>query len=103
MTYFVRVRARNFWGWSEYSDLLEIKASTWPSKVNTPLTVLDESSGDILLQWSEPDNKSDTITEYRIECLNYAGVWSEVCDGSSAPTSCLVEMEKLQLEYNLPF
>lgn len=49
MTYFVRVRARNFWGWSEYSDLLEIKASTWPSKVNTPLTVLDESSGDILL------------------------------------------------------
>lgn len=30
VTYQLRVRARNFWGWSEFSDLLSIKASTVP-------------------------------------------------------------------------
>ena len=40
-TYYIRVRARNYWGWGDFSDIMMIKASTIPDKVAVPTTSID--------------------------------------------------------------
>jgi hypothetical protein len=63
------VRARNYWGWGEYSDVLEIKASTVPEKVDTVTTSIEELTGGVRIEWTAPFDNADTITAYKIEAL----------------------------------
>ena len=40
-SYQVKIAAKNYWGWGAFSDVLTIKASSFPEKVQTPTTVLN--------------------------------------------------------------
>lgn len=46
-TYLIKVRARNYWGWGDFSDIITIKASTFPDKVEPPTTTIDAATGGI--------------------------------------------------------
>jgi hypothetical protein len=45
--YQLKVRAKNAFGWSEYSEVLNIKAATWPQIGSAVTTIVDSTSGDI--------------------------------------------------------
>jgi hypothetical protein len=45
--YKFKVRARNFFGWSEFSTILDIKAATWPEKALAAATVIDPVTGGV--------------------------------------------------------
>ena len=50
-SYIFKVRAKNFWGWSEYSSETSIKAATIPEKPITVETSVDSSTGDVVIDW----------------------------------------------------
>jgi hypothetical protein len=61
-TYYIRVRARNYWGWGDFSDIMMIKASTIPGKVAVPTTTIDAAQGGVRVVWIAPNSNSDLIT-----------------------------------------
>ena len=75
----MRVRARNYWGWGEFSDILTIKASSFPEQVSQPSTAIDEVTGGIRVQWTAPFNNAEEITKYKIEAESKTGDWIEIC------------------------
>jgi hypothetical protein len=77
--YQVKVRARNFWGWSAFSPALSIKASTWPEQVKEPSTKLDVDTGNIELSWQAPHDGSDAITRYKVLGQHSNGEMIEIC------------------------
>jgi hypothetical protein len=95
----VRVRAKNYWGWGEWSDVLLIKASSVPEQVSTATTAIDEATGGLRVEWTEPFDNSDEITEYEIEAKTSSGDWLSICDGSDAQVvatlRCIVDMSVL--------
>lgn len=84
LTYQIKVRAKNYWGWGEFSDIISIKASTVPDKVDVPVTSIEAETVGVRVNWSAPDNHSDTITAYRIEAQLDSLEWAEICDGTDA-------------------
>lgn len=50
--YEFKVRSRNFFGWSEFSDILYVKAATWPTIADPVVTTIDSSTGDIMVSWA---------------------------------------------------
>lgn len=96
-TYLIKVRARNYWGWGDFSDTITIKASTFPGKVNPAITTIDALTGGITVMWIKPLENSDSITQYLIEALLPSGDWSEICDGTDetivANKQCVIPME----------
>jgi hypothetical protein len=74
--YGFRVRARNIFGWGPYSAVTEIKAAREPGIPAAPVTSIDPVAGGVAIEWTAPDARGDTITEYKIEIANKAGtVW----------------------------
>ena len=52
------MRAKNYWGWSEFSDELEIKSATYPDRMAAVATQVNEASGGVRIDWVEPyDNE----------------------------------------------
>ena len=110
--YHFKVRARNYWGWSDFSSELVIKSATYP-EVMLPLTTLvDEATGDVKILWVAPYDNEQTITAYEILVLNKAGdQWIEDvtnCDGSTqeivSQRYCQVPMQVLKdAPYNLEY
>lgn len=49
--YKFKVRAKNFFGWSEFSNVVDIKAATWPEVAEAVTTQIDDLSGGIIVQW----------------------------------------------------
>ena len=66
-SYQVRIFAKNYWGWGEFSDTLTIVASSFPEQVAIPTTGIDEATGGLRVQWVAPFDNSATITAYLIE------------------------------------
>lgn len=81
-TYRIKIRARNYWGWGDFSETITMKASTMPGQVQTPVTSIEATTGGIRVTWVEPDSNSDTITAYKIEAQLPTNDWSEICDGT---------------------
>lgn len=85
--YQIKVRAKNMWGWGAFSPVLLIKAATKPSKLASPaITAVDPATGGILIQWTAPFSNAETITAYKVEIINKAGVpveETQYCDGST--------------------
>jgi hypothetical protein len=74
--YGFRVRARNIFGWGPYSAVTEIKAAREPGIPAAPVTSIDPVAGGVAIEWTAPDARGDTITEYKIEIANKEGtVW----------------------------
>ena len=99
-TYQFRVRARNIHGWGDYSNVVPIKAAGLPDQVASATTSIDPTTGGVVIQWVEPHDGSQTITEYLVEVANVdATSWHEDstnCDGSDpAVTSCTIPMDVL--------
>jgi hypothetical protein len=46
-----QVRSSNKWGWSEWSSITWVKASTWPADVAEPITSIDAATGGVLITW----------------------------------------------------
>lgn len=105
-TYMVRIRARNYWGWGDFSETITIKASTVPDQVDTPETSIEAVTGGIRVTWAEPDDNSDTITAYMIEAQLPTLEWAEICDGTDSTVvtnkGCIIPMSTFwdTLTYN---
>ena len=86
-TYRFRIRAKNLWGYGDYSSTVALVASAAPDQVDTAATSIDSSTGDLVISWVAPDDHGSPITAYRIEVRDKAGSsWTahSSCDGSSA-------------------
>jgi hypothetical protein len=56
--YKFKTRARNFFGWSEFSNVLDIKAATWPEIAEAATTRIDDTSGGVVIEWLAPFNNA---------------------------------------------
>jgi len=109
-TYSFRIRARNKWGWSEFSTPpLQVLAAFVPYRVDLPATSIDVLSGGVKVAWLAPYENGATISAYYIEIKDQSGNWQTTpeCDGSTAQVinalSCVVSMDTLSLSYGLAF
>lgn len=88
MVFSFRVRAKNMWGWGDYSDVLVVTPSAAPDQMDTLVTAIDADTGSIILLWSAPSDNSAAITQYKVEILDHDGLaWNEEttdCDASDA-------------------
>ena len=51
-SYNFRIRARNKWGWGEYSTpILQVLAAFVPYRVEIPVTSIDAISGGVKITW----------------------------------------------------
>jgi hypothetical protein len=55
--------------------------------MNTVVTAIESTTGDVILSWSAPSDNSADITSYKVEIVDHDGlVWSEeltYCDAST--------------------
>jgi hypothetical protein len=85
--YEFQIRAKNKWGWGEWSGVTWIVASTWPEDVAKPVTSIDPTTGGVLIDWAKPDDHSSEIFRYVIEIQSMlsADTWvqeMDYCDGT---------------------
>ena len=57
-----RVRGKNMWGWGPYSAVLSATPSAAPDLMNTVVTAIEVTTGDVILSWSAPSDNSAAIT-----------------------------------------
>lgn len=62
--YKFKVRARNVYGWGEFSDEMEVRASDVPSEVDIVTT--EEAGTDAKIMFNAPANNGDEITAYTV-------------------------------------
>ena len=79
------MRARNKWGFGPYSNIVMIKAATNPNRGSTaPVTAND--GGNILIAWSQPQDRGSEIFAYEVAILINDGINFRVeekfCKGS---------------------
>jgi hypothetical protein len=98
-SYSFRVRAVNFWGEGQYSSTTVLVASTSPETALTPTTSIDTATGDLVISWSDPDDRGSAIAQYLIEIRDKAAsqwLQSSYCDGTNtdvkAARQCSIPM-----------
>lgn len=82
--YQFRVRARNAYGFGDFSDPASIRTSDKP-EIMAAVTTLIDSNVNIRIRWDKPYENSESIEVYKILILQSNGVYSELiplCDGS---------------------
>jgi hypothetical protein len=62
-----RVRGKNMWGWGSYSAILDVTPSAAPAAPAAVATSVELGAGDVVFDWTAPDDNSAAITAYRIE------------------------------------
>ena len=101
--YKFRIRAQNKWGYSDWSSITTIKASTWPEVVAMPTTSIDVATGNVVVTWVAPNSRGSQIDQYVIEFQNSANIndWVQIldyCNGSSTTvvvtSQCSIPMSK---------
>ena len=88
-TYNFRIRAKNKWGWGNWSTVLVVVASSWPSIVDKPVTAIESNTGNVQVTWNEPATRGAPITKYVIEFGDAvsSSIWLESsvnCNGQSS-------------------
>jgi hypothetical protein len=58
------VRAKNAFGWSEFSSVLDIRCATIPETPDAVTTEVVDATGEIQILWQEPSDNGSAITEY---------------------------------------
>jgi hypothetical protein len=61
-TYQFRYRARNKYGWSDYSETASYMVAAVPLKADPVTTVIENLY--VRISWAEPDTQASTILEY---------------------------------------
>lgn len=88
--YQFKVRAKNLYGWGDYSPIVTIKAAQEPAQVTSITTTV--SGLDIIVDWTEPSTNFDPIIQYLIEFRHSDGItFSDDqinfdCDGTDGAT-----------------
>jgi hypothetical protein len=109
-SYYFKVRAKNIYGYGDFSTVTLIKASGTPSQMAIPSTT--NIGTDVKIQWVAPNFNSGTLIAYRILIRNSANTYVEdttVCDGGDASVQsqqyCLASLTNLRdaTKYNLAF
>jgi hypothetical protein len=97
--YRFRIRAKNIWGWGPYSATTQIVASAVPAQMIAVVTSIDIATGDLVLDWTAPEDNGSPITMYQVEIRDKVGVaWGShpACDATTAAlvaaTVCQVPM-----------
>ena len=62
--YKFKVEARNAFGYSEFSDVVEILAAQIPDKPDAPVTTFDRTT--VVISWTAPFEQGSAITGYRV-------------------------------------
>lgn len=70
-TYKFKVKARNLYGFSEFSDAVSILAAQPPAVPSAPVTIWQPD--DVIVQWTAPDNGGKAISEYTVYLLQNDG------------------------------
>ena len=86
-----RYRARNIIGFSEYSPIGYIEASQEPDQPNAPTVTI--SGSDVIISWTLPDNKGNSITDIELYIQNKAGVLTSHGNLGSVTTTTLLMTE----------
>ncbi len=84
--YRFRVRAKNSFGWGDYSPYTTIKTAVKPYQMLSPVTTIDSVTGNVRISWYKPADGSDDITSYTIEIMykgqNIGEPSATYCDGT---------------------
>jgi hypothetical protein len=84
-TYKFRIRAQNIHGWSTWSSpAFGILAATTPAKMG--IATITDGSGTLTtvrVQWTKPDERGASISEYKVLFTDKAGT------GSHSVTECV--------------
>ena len=73
--YTFRLRAKNKWGWGDYSSTFNILAAMAPDRMARVITTINPSDGALKIQWTKPFENGSPVTAYQIELKDYNGVW----------------------------
>jgi len=97
--YAFRVRARNIFGWGQFSDVTYIQAARAPDAPLAPVTSIDAATGGLVISWQAPNNAGSAINAYVINIQHAtAGTWHTVssCTGANPlVVTCTVPMADL--------
>ncbi len=112
-TYRFKVRARNLYGWGDFSFFTTVKAANKASIMSAPITSIDSATGHVKISWTAPNNNGDDITAYNVYIGNFdSTTWtidSTNCGSTTVPSLltglyCLVPMSILTASpYSLAF
>ena len=84
--YQFKIRTQNVYGWSDFSDVVTVRASEAPQQ---PAIATTSTSDDkVRITWQAADDKGDPVTAYRETIKQADGVFSEnveYCDASVDP------------------
>lgn len=61
-----RLRARNMWGWGQYSQITQIQAATRPLQATNLVASVSES-GNFRVEWSLADDQGSALTETTLQ------------------------------------
>jgi len=100
--YQFKVRAKNLWGWGDYSSISQVTSYGIPSQVYSLTTSIDSATGGVKIAWAEPASNGATISAYRVEIKDSGSSWiteTTDCDGSDATIMsnlyCIIPMSTL--------
>ena len=65
-TYQFKVRARNVYGYGEFSNIVTILAAQIPAQSDAPVTTFVAAEDNLVITWVAPDNGGSPITSYTI-------------------------------------
>jgi hypothetical protein len=88
--YNIKVRARNIYGFGQFSDEADIRASSWPSKPEFPLTTTTVGTN-VKVTFTSPTTNGDTITGYNILFKELDGDFSSASECDSSLTQDLID------------
>ena len=74
-TYQFKVRAKNKWGFGDFSTTTSVVASSVPSQMSAPTTAIDGATGGVEISWTAPASNGQTITSYLIEIQDSSSGW----------------------------
>lgn len=99
----LKVRARNIYGWSEFSEITTIRTTDVPDTAATVLTLIVETT--FIISWEQPGTSGEPILEYHVQILTLADTFVEDpnCSGDIYEgSSCVFSHAYLIETYNFP-
>lgn len=99
--YRFKVQAINKWGEGPFSEVTSILAASKPATISpAAVTQVAQSTGDVVITWTEPDAHGSPLLQYLIQVKNSLGSWvSPTCNQVElvvfATRTCNVQMLSL--------
>ena len=97
-----RIRAKNRWGWGQYStpDLV-IETPKAPMPITKRTSTVIQKTGDVKIAWEAPGSNGSEIQGYKVEIRTAEGEWVPKCS-TREQLKCKVRMSELRNKFKLP-